>query len=115
VDALGAMVADLAPVIAEMITHQAEVIQAGTYENPEASVRICAKAMELFVRQAHETQINAEFPMFGLGLFTKAMAAGYGEEAVGAVIKVLRGALHRDAFSNSSSRSSIEGVGTPPL
>jgi 3-hydroxyisobutyrate dehydrogenase-like beta-hydroxyacid dehydrogenase len=34
VDSFGSMVADLAPVIGEMIKHNAEVIQAGTYENP---------------------------------------------------------------------------------
>jgi len=36
------------------------------------------------------TRINSDFPKFGLGRFKKAMAAGYGEEAVGAVIKALR-------------------------
>jgi 3-hydroxyisobutyrate dehydrogenase-like beta-hydroxyacid dehydrogenase len=90
VDSFGALVADIAPVIGEMIKHQGEVIQAGTYEKPEASVRICAKAFELFVRQARESRINSDFPKFGLGIFKKAMAAGYGEEAVGAVIKALR-------------------------
>jgi 3-hydroxyisobutyrate dehydrogenase-like beta-hydroxyacid dehydrogenase len=90
VDSFGALVADIAPVIGEMIKHQGEVIQAGTYEKPEATVRICAKGFELFVRQAQEARINSDFPKFGLGIFEKAMAAGYGEEAVGAVIKALR-------------------------
>jgi 3-hydroxyisobutyrate dehydrogenase-like beta-hydroxyacid dehydrogenase len=90
VDSFGAMAANIAPVLGEIIKHQSEVIQAGTYENPEASVRICAKGFELFVRQAREARINSEFPMFGLGIFEKAMAAGYGEEAAGAVIKALR-------------------------
>jgi 3-hydroxyisobutyrate dehydrogenase-like beta-hydroxyacid dehydrogenase len=84
------MVANIAPVMGEMIKHQGEVIQAGTYENPESSVRICAKGFELFVRQAQEARINSEFPRFGLGIFKKAMDAGHGEEAVGAVIKALR-------------------------
>jgi hypothetical protein len=35
--------------------------------------------------------INTEFPAFGLGLFNRALAAGYGEEEAGALIKVLRG------------------------
>jgi 3-hydroxyisobutyrate dehydrogenase-like beta-hydroxyacid dehydrogenase len=90
VDSFGAMVADIAPVIGEMIKRQGEVIQTGTYEKPEASVRICAKAFELYMRQAREARINSDFPKFGLGIFKKAMAAGYGEEAVGAVIKALR-------------------------
>jgi len=44
---------------------------------------ICAKGFELFVRQAREAQIISDFPKFGLGIFKKAMAAGYGEEAGG--------------------------------
>jgi 3-hydroxyisobutyrate dehydrogenase-like beta-hydroxyacid dehydrogenase len=90
VDSFGAMVADIAPVLGEIIKHQSEVIQAGTYKRPESSVRICAKAFELFVRQAREARINSDFPEFGMGIFKKAMAAGYGEEEVGAVIKALR-------------------------
>src|SRR5262245_2827967 len=80
----------IAPVIVEMINHQGEVIQTEKYEKPEASVRICAKGFELFVRQAREARINSDFPKFGLGIFNRAMAAGYGEEAVGAGIKALR-------------------------
>jgi hypothetical protein len=53
-------------------------------------VRICARAFELFVRQAEEAQINSEFPTFGLGLLRRALAAGYGQEEAGAVVKVLR-------------------------
>jgi 3-hydroxyisobutyrate dehydrogenase-like beta-hydroxyacid dehydrogenase len=48
-------------------------------------------AFELLAKQAREAGINSEFPTFGLGLFKKAMAAGYGEEEVAALIKVLRG------------------------
>jgi hypothetical protein len=46
---------------------------------------ICAKGFELFVRQAREAQINSDYPKFDLGIFKKAMAAGYGEEAFGAL------------------------------
>jgi 3-hydroxyisobutyrate dehydrogenase-like beta-hydroxyacid dehydrogenase len=56
------------------------------------SPEIPGRFIELFVKQAREAGINSEFPTFGLGLFKKAMAAGYGEEEVAAVIKVLRGA-----------------------
>ena len=69
----------------------AEVIQSETYENPQSSVRICARAFDLFVRQAREAGINSEFPAFGLGVFMRALAAGYSEEEAGALIKVLRG------------------------
>jgi hypothetical protein len=84
------VISDIAPVIGEMLKHNAAVVQAGTYENPQSSVRICARAFELFVRQAREAQINGEFPSFGLGLFKRALAAGYGEEEAAALIKVFR-------------------------
>jgi len=59
-----------------------EVIQTGTVDRPQSSVKTCTVAFELFVKQAREARINSEFPTFGLGLFRKAMAAGYGEEEV---------------------------------
>ncbi len=54
-----------------------EVIQTGTVDRPQSSVKTCTVA-----KQAREARINSEFPTFGLGLFRKAMAAGYGEEEV---------------------------------
>ena len=83
---------DIAPVIGEMIKHQGEVIQAGVYESPQASVSTCAGGVERIVQHAQSAEINAEVPTFALGLFRKAMAAGHGEEEeAAALIKVLRG------------------------
>jgi len=87
----GSMIADISPVIGEMIKHAGEVIQTGTYENPQSSVKMCTSGVELFVKQAREAGINSEFPTFALGIFKKAMAAGYAEEEAAALIKVLRG------------------------
>jgi 3-hydroxyisobutyrate dehydrogenase-like beta-hydroxyacid dehydrogenase len=88
---LGALIADISPVLGEMIKHAGEVIRTGTFDRPQSSVKTCMVAFELFMKQAREAGINSEFPTFGLGLFKKAMAAGYGEEEVAALIKVLRG------------------------
>lgn len=87
---LGSMIANISPVLGEMIKHTGEVIQTRTYENPESSVKTCTVGFELFVKQAREAGINSEFPTFALGLSRKAMAAGYGEEEFAALIKVLR-------------------------
>jgi 3-hydroxyisobutyrate dehydrogenase-like beta-hydroxyacid dehydrogenase len=88
---LGAMIADISPVLGAMIKHAGEAIQTGTFDRPQSSVKTCTVAFELFVKQAREAGINSEFPTFALGLFKRAMAAGYGEEEVAALIKVLRG------------------------
>jgi hypothetical protein len=37
-----------------------------------------------------EGSIEAPFPVFGLELFNKARAAGYGDERLAAIMKVLR-------------------------
>jgi 3-hydroxyisobutyrate dehydrogenase-like beta-hydroxyacid dehydrogenase len=87
---LGYMIANISPILGEMIKHTGEVIQTGRYENPQSSVKTCTVGFELFVKQAREAGINSEFPMFALGLSKKAMAAGYGEEEFAALIKVLR-------------------------
>ncbi len=87
----GSMIAGISPVLGEMIKHAGDVIQTGTYENPQSSVKTCTFGVELFVKQAREARINSEFPAFALGIFKKAMAAGYAEEEVAALIKVLRG------------------------
>jgi 3-hydroxyisobutyrate dehydrogenase-like beta-hydroxyacid dehydrogenase len=87
---LGSMIADIAPVLGEMIKHTGEVIETGRYENPQSSVKTCTVGFELFVKQAREARINSEFPMFALGLSRKAMVADYGEEEFAALIKVLR-------------------------
>lgn len=91
VDSFGSELAGSAPVFAAEAKHLGEVIQAGTYENPESSLATDTYAVEAIVRQAREAGINSEFPTFVLGLFKKAMAAGYAEEEAAAVIKVLRG------------------------
>jgi hypothetical protein len=69
-----------------MIKHNAKALQSETYENPQSSVRLCARAFDLFVQQAHEAGINFGFPAFGLGICTRALAAGYGEAKASALI-----------------------------
>ncbi|MFD0698248.1 NAD(P)-dependent oxidoreductase [Paenibacillus sp. GCM10027628] len=90
VDALGSMLLTIAPFIGEMIKHMGETIQKGDFENPESSLKTSAVGLEMFLQQAREAKINAEFPAFAMGLFKRAMEAGYGDEKVAAIIKVLR-------------------------
>ncbi|MBB6674338.1 NAD(P)-dependent oxidoreductase [Cohnella nanjingensis] len=90
VDAFGSMIAEIAPVIGEMIKHEGEVIQAGSFTPPQSSLDTCMVTVKLFIEQAREAGINAEFPAFALGLFQQALDAGYGNEELGALIKVLR-------------------------
>ena len=90
VDALGAMIAQIAPVLGQMVKITSEDIQREDYRAPESSLEICAKTFELLIRQAKEAGINAEIPTFELHLFNKGRAAGYGQDKLAALIKTLR-------------------------
>lgn len=93
----GSMIADISPVLGEMMKHAGDVIQTGSYGEVQSSVKTCTRGVELFLKQAREAGINSEFPTFGMGLFGKAMAAGYGEQEVAALIKVFRESPGGDA------------------
>ncbi|MDF2962147.1 MAG: 3-hydroxyisobutyrate dehydrogenase [Paenibacillus sp.] len=90
VDSFGTMIADISPVIGEMIKYESEVIQTETYDKPQSSLNTCMGTVGLFLEQAREAGINNEFPTFAMGLFKKALDAGYGNEELGALIKVMR-------------------------
>lgn len=90
VDAFGSMIAEISPVLGQMIKHEGEVIQNGTYGNPQSSVKTCLGTAELWVRQAREARINSAFPDFARQLLAQATHAGYENEELAAVIKVLR-------------------------
>jgi 3-hydroxyisobutyrate dehydrogenase-like beta-hydroxyacid dehydrogenase len=90
VESFGSLLADFASVLGAEAKNLGEVIQQGAYENPGSSISTDTSAIESIVQQAQEAQINSEFPKFALWLFRQAIAAGYGEEEVAALIKVLR-------------------------
>ncbi|AFH61591.1 NAD(P)-dependent oxidoreductase [Paenibacillus caseinilyticus] len=90
VDQFGAMIAGISPAIGEMVRHEGEVIQSSTYDQPQSTLNTCLSTARLFMKQAQEAGINAEFPSFALGLFQKGADAGYGDEELAALVKVLR-------------------------
>lgn len=90
VDALGDMIAQIAPVLGQMVKITSDDIQSENYSNPESSLEICRLTFELLIRQAKEAGINADIPGFQLQLFNKGRDAGYGNDKLGALIKTLR-------------------------
>ncbi|HVI45756.1 MAG TPA: NAD(P)-binding domain-containing protein [Chitinophaga sp.] len=89
VAALGNMVLQAAHNLCEMLKNQGDVIQSGNYGNSESSLDICTNGMDLFLRQAQETGINADIPAFIKSIFKRGQDAGYGSEQLAAVFKVL--------------------------
>ncbi|MGE7825467.1 NAD(P)-dependent oxidoreductase [Paenibacillus sp. NPDC093718] len=90
VDEFGSMISAIAPAMGEMIKYEGDIIHANTFDQPQSSLNTCLVTVKMFVEQAREAGINAEFPTFALGLFQKAVDAGYGNEELGALVKVLR-------------------------
>ena len=90
VDEFGSMISAISPAMGEMIKYEGDMIQSNTFDQPQSSLNTCLVTVKMFVEQAREAGINAEFPTFALGLFQKAVDSGYGNEELGALVKVLR-------------------------
>lgn len=85
----GASISQLMPAIDEMVRHEADVIESGTYESVESSVQVVVDTFKLHRQHAAEANINADIPTAAAVIFGKAVAAGYGEQQVAALFKVL--------------------------
>jgi len=67
-----------------------EVIHAGRYDNPGATLAVWDGALQRIQNQAKDAGINSEIPDFIAGFFKRALAAGYGEQDIASLIKLLR-------------------------
>jgi len=68
----------------------AATIHSGRFENPTATLGVWYAALKRIQTHARDAGINCEVPDFAAGFFKRALAAGYGEEDVAALVKVLR-------------------------
>lgn len=90
VDDFGSMIAHIAPMIGQVLKYESDVIQTGAYTPPQSSLHMSMTTVELLLVQAREAGMNNEFPVFAHKLFQRAITAGYGEEEVAALIKIMR-------------------------
>jgi 3-hydroxyisobutyrate dehydrogenase-like beta-hydroxyacid dehydrogenase len=90
VDHYGSLVAEISPTFGEFFRHEGAVIQSGNFEVTESPLRISVEATERLAQAARAAGINAELPTLVSSLFKRAIVAGYGQEEVAAIIKVLR-------------------------
>lgn len=67
-----------------------EDIRLNKFDDPEATITVWSGALSRIRAQASDAGINSEIPDFISRLFKRAISAGYGEEDVPALIKVLR-------------------------
>jgi 3-hydroxyisobutyrate dehydrogenase-like beta-hydroxyacid dehydrogenase len=84
------MLTEMFPVAQHQIQHLATTIAQNNFGNTEAALKTYAAPMSLWVGQCEERGVNTEFPAFIDGWLQRGMAAGYGDEEISALIKLLR-------------------------
>jgi 3-hydroxyisobutyrate dehydrogenase-like beta-hydroxyacid dehydrogenase len=89
-DSFGELINGIAPLLGAEAIHQGKVIHTGNFGKPESSLKTSKDSVECLVQQAHEAEINSNYPEFAMTLMVKAMEAGYGNEEVSSLIKILR-------------------------
>lgn len=67
-----------------------EVIYSERYGEPGATLAVWDGALKRIQAQAKDSGINSEVPDFISSFFKRALAAGYGEEDVASIIKIMR-------------------------
>jgi 3-hydroxyisobutyrate dehydrogenase-like beta-hydroxyacid dehydrogenase len=76
------------------IRQLAEIVNTESFKlgslHPGASIRVWEECIQRLQSQAHDAGISSEFPDNISGIFKRAIAAGFGEEDLGALIKALR-------------------------
>jgi 3-hydroxyisobutyrate dehydrogenase-like beta-hydroxyacid dehydrogenase len=90
VDEYGRIVAEVLPAFAGFLKHEGNVIHRGDFAISQSPMSISVEATERIAQSARDAGINDEFPAFAAGLFRRAADAGYGNEELAALIKVMR-------------------------
>jgi 3-hydroxyisobutyrate dehydrogenase-like beta-hydroxyacid dehydrogenase len=67
-----------------------KVISTNAYTDTGATLTVCDAAFQRIQSQADDVGINSEIPDLISSLFKRAIAAGYGDEDVASIIKVMR-------------------------
>jgi 3-hydroxyisobutyrate dehydrogenase-like beta-hydroxyacid dehydrogenase len=77
------------PALTQMLLHDARAVASGVYENPEASLDTCHRALALMVRSAGEAGLDASIPSFVEQLFAEGQRAGLGARSPAALVELL--------------------------
>lgn len=84
------VIVDSVPSDVEEIRHLGQVLQAGDFENPGASIGVYSGVLDRILEQARDASINAEIAEFADNLYKRGIAAGLEGQEVVALIKLLR-------------------------
>jgi 3-hydroxyisobutyrate dehydrogenase-like beta-hydroxyacid dehydrogenase len=90
VDEFGSMLAELVPVVGGEVKQLTERIHADRYSGSQAALRTYAATAMRLVQQARDSRIDSEFPTYAFEAFQKGMNAGFADEDLDGLIRVLR-------------------------
>ena len=88
-DMLSSVIVDSLPSDSEEIAHLGKVLQSGNFSNPGASINVYSNILDRIRSQAKDKEIDARIPEFADKLYKEGVEAGFGDEEVVALIKLL--------------------------
>ena len=91
-DTLASVLVDSLPSDTEEIAHLGDALQKNKFEDPGASINVYSNILDRIRDQAADKGIDARIPEFADSLYKEGVKAGFGDEEVVALIKLLRGA-----------------------
>lgn len=89
-DLLAGVLVDSLPSDVEEIAHLGDALQRDAFDNPGASIDVYSNILDRVLSQARDRNIDARIPAFADSLYKEGVKAGFGNEEVVALIKLLR-------------------------
>jgi 3-hydroxyisobutyrate dehydrogenase-like beta-hydroxyacid dehydrogenase len=86
----GEIVNGIMPTFGEFLQHEGRVIASGNFSVSQSPLKISVEATERILQHAREKKIHTGYPVLMAKLLKDANDAGYADEELAAVIKVLR-------------------------
>lgn len=84
------IIKDILPTFGEFLNHEGKIIASGEFAVTESPLKISVDATERILQHAKDKKIHTGFPELAARLLKQSKDAGYGDEELAAVIKVMR-------------------------
>lgn len=89
-DMLASVIVDSLPSDTEEIAHLGKALQDDEFKDPGASINVYSNILDRIRAQSEDRNLDARIAEFADGLYKEGVAAGFGDEEVVALIKLLR-------------------------
>jgi 3-hydroxyisobutyrate dehydrogenase-like beta-hydroxyacid dehydrogenase len=89
-DQLASVLVDSLPSDVEEIAHLGDALQKDSFDSPGASIDVYSNILDRILSQARDRNIDSRIPEFANSVYKEGVDAGFGDEEVVALIKLLR-------------------------